>query len=81
MGQEEEILPEREGKSKGGVIFAHRYFYFAHQFFSKHKGFFEPPAALPNAADVATTHQSELVTVWSMTVPGGGDVNCSVVTA
>ena len=67
MGQQKEILPEREGRAR----------------FSCTPGFFffAPHAAFPKAAGVAATatHQSELVTVWSMTVPGGGDVNCSAV--
>lgn len=33
------------------------------------------PPAVPRA--VSATHQSELVTVWSTTVPGGGHSSCS----
>lgn len=79
MGQQKEILPEREGRARFFCtpVCLVGFFFFS---FVCTQGFFcTPYAAFPKAASVAATHQSELVTVWSMTVPGGGDVNCSAV--
>lgn len=81
MGQQKEILPEREGRAKVFCMPVCLVGFFFFSFVCTQGFFCTPYAAFLKAASVAAaaTHQSKLVTVWSMTVPGGGDVNCSAV--